>query len=105
MGNGQTGRCPHFAWSDTTERNAAKFVPIRLILKDKIVMWSYEVWSHLEWWFWGQLWFNRRKMGEFFKSIKVATAENNPCVAEWEAEQKANQEEFKVWFKEAKKVW
>ena len=105
LGNGKTGHCPHFGWTDTTERDAAKFVPIRLILKDKVIIWATNIRDRLEWIFWGQLWFNRRKIDEFFKNIKVATPENCPTVAKLEAEQKKNEEKFKKWFAKARKEW
>ena len=80
LGTGRTGICPHFAWSDATERDASRFVPIRLIVKDRTGVWVEEGWDKLHWWFWGQLWFNQRKVREFFDKIPIEIAENNPII-------------------------
>jgi hypothetical protein len=104
LGNGRCGICPHFGWTDATERDAARFVPLRIILWDKIKIYAYEVWSHLEWFFWGQLWFNRRKMDEFFKSIEVIP-DDDPCMVHFRKEEEKSQAKFEKWFPKAKKEW
>lgn len=104
LGNGHSGVCPHFGWSETTERRAAYFVPLRLVLIDKMRMCAEEVWSNLEWWFWGQLWFNRRKVAEFFDNIKVID-EDDPVMQEMREEDRKAQAKFEKWFPKAKKEW
>ena len=99
------GICPHFAYSDTTERYVAHFVPFRLIVWDKLNIWIEETYWKLRWWFWGCLWFNRRKVRRFFDSIPIATAENNPIVARMEEDERRHQEKFVKWFPKAKKEW
>ena len=84
LGMGGMKSCPHFAWSDTTERDVAHFVHIHHIIKDKLGIWMADIWSIFCWWAWDGLWFNRRKVREFFNNIKVVTAEENPTIAEWE---------------------
>jgi len=104
LGNGRTKVCPHFAWSDATERDVARFVRIRYILKDRMGIWAEEVWCELQWWFWDRLWFNRRKVDEFFNNIKVID-DNDPCRQSWKEEERKQQEKFEKWFPKAKKEW
>jgi hypothetical protein len=104
LGNGRIGSCPHYGWSDTTERNAAKFVPLRLILWDKLKIYWENACFQLEWWFWGQLWFNRRKDEEFFKDIKVMS-DDDPIMVAWHKEEEKAQQKFEKWFVKAKKEW
>jgi len=104
LGNGKIGTCPHFGWSDTTERNAAFFVPLRLILLDRFKSTCSDAWNTLEWFFWGQLWFNRRKMDAFFDSIKVVS-DDDPCMAHFRKEEEKAQAKFEKWFPKAKKGW
>jgi len=96
--------CPHFGYSETTERDVAHFVPIRIIIWDRLKVWITETayWK-LRWWFWDCLWFNRRKTGEFFKNIPVATAENNLLIKEMEKEDAKLAEKFKKWLPKAVK--
>lgn len=98
-------KCPHFAWTDSNEREAAQFVPFRLILWDRVQAWVYGAWESVSWFFWGQLWFNKRKVDEFFANIKTISAKDCPQLAEWEDGQKKNEVDFKTWFKKAKKGW
>ena len=103
LGTGRSGICPHFAWSGVKEREVAPFVPFRLILKDKIAIWTQEIKDRLEWWFWGQLWFNRRKIDEFFANIKTVSAEECLALARMEKEERKNEDKFPKWFKESVK--
>jgi len=64
--------CPHFVFSDSNEREAARWVPLRLIVLDRIEVVARDVWDNITWFFWGQLWFNQRKVREFFDNIPVA---------------------------------
>lgn len=105
LGSGKSGTCPHFAWSGATERDVACFVPFRLIFWDKMKIWADRAYWRLRWWFWDQLWFNRRKVDEFLNSIPVVTAEDSPMVAEWEEEEHENQKKFEDWFPKAKEEW
>lgn len=97
------GICPHFAWSDTTERRVAHYSPLRLVLWDRLVAWLTETayWK-LRWWAWDCLWFNQRKTREFFDSIPIATAENCPRIAEMEEENRKNDKRFTRWFEKVK---
>ena len=98
------GHCPHFAWSNTTERNVAHFVPLRLVVWDKFKIWfTEELYWTLRWWFWDCLWFNRRRVRKFFDSIPVVTAEDCPAIAEFEEEERKLTEKFPKWFKKALK--
>ena len=104
LGTGRSGICPHFGWSETTERRAAYFVKLRHFLWDRLNAYCYDVWSKLEWWFWGQLWFNRRKDAEFFDSIKVID-DDDPIMQKWHEEDRKQQLKFEKWFPKAKKEW
>ena len=72
LGNGKIGTCPHFGWSDTTERNAAFFVPLRLILLDRFKSTCSDAWNTLEWFFWGQLWLIDAKWMRFLIALKLS---------------------------------
>jgi hypothetical protein len=94
--------CPHFAWSKTNELEVSVFIPIRFIFWKRIQSWAHECYWKLRWIFWDQLWFNRRKTEEFFKSIPVITSEECPELLEIEREEKDAQDEFVKWFEKAK---
>lgn len=64
-------------------------------------MWSHEFLEHMSWIFWGQLWFNRIKVREFFDSIKTVSAKDDPVVAQWEERNKKRMFEFTEWFEQA----
>ena len=92
LGDGENGICPHFSWSGVTERDAAKFPKLRLIIWDRLLIWNETVWDKLCWWFWDCLWFNRRKVREFFDNIPIADC------PEWDKEQEQANQEFGKWF-------
>jgi len=104
LGNGKSGMCPHFAWTPETEREAAFFVPIKLILKDKFIGLCHHIWDKIEWYAWGQLWFNRRKVREFFDNIEVVD-DTNPSVQRWLKQQDKSQTQFEKWLPKVKKDW
>jgi hypothetical protein len=90
--------CPHFSWCKTKERDVSIWVPLYLLIGDRIRIWVTEIWYKLHWWFWGQLWFNRRKMREWLSELEVATVETCPELKEWEDEQTKANNDFKIWF-------
>ena len=85
--------CPHFAYSDSTERDAAIFVPLRLIIWDRIKSLGYDAWSKLTWylwhkWFYSDDWINEipaGKCSDLDQYLKQADAR------------------FPLWFEQAKK--
>jgi len=91
--------CPHFAYAKTTEREVAMFPPLRLILWDRIGIWGENTYWKLRWWFWGSLWFNRRKTQRFFGEIEIVSSKDSLVIAEMEEEDRKADEEFKEWFR------
>jgi len=101
LGNGSTKHCPHFAWSDAKERDAAFFVPLRKIAWDKFRAWITEdVYWKLHWWFWGKWTYDDSWMGD----IKVIS-DDDPSMKKWNDEQAKAQRDFDKWFPKAKKWW
>ena len=69
------GHCPYFAYSDTTERDVAYFVPFKYLLWDKIL----ELVEDLSWLCWGRLWFNKNDMVDYMvDGSDIAEEEINP---------------------------
>ena len=97
----EEGHCPHLGYSESSERGAAKFVPFRVILWDRLSTWTYDFGWKLRWIFWDQLWFNQRKMDKFFDSIGSVSSEDCPGLKEFEAEEKKSVDEFPIWFEKA----
>ena len=95
----EEGMCPFFGYSATTERDVAHFVPIAQILKDRIAYWASTAWANLQWWCWGQLPFNRRKVVEFFKRIPVAKS----C-PEYNEQLRQATADFATWLEKLKEV-
>jgi len=101
------GHCPHLGWAATTEREVAAFVPLRLVIWDRLKnWWLYGVKdSSLVWYIYGKRAFRKRygkDPGEVLRDIPIATAEDCPAVAKYEAELKKNAEGFEEWFKKAR---
>ena len=96
----KNGHCPHFAYSETTERNVATFPPFILILKDRLSMWAESIKDRLVGVFWHSLWFNRRKVDEFFKNMKSVSSDDCPELKEFENEKAEAENKFNKWFKE-----
>ncbi len=100
----RNGHCPYFAWCGTTEREAAKFVPLRKLILDRTKMVFSNTCDTLGWFFWGQLWFVRRKFERQWKEIMdnshVITDKECPELAE---EEKVNKAKFLVWHEQARK--
>lgn len=96
----ENGHCPHFAYSETTERDVARFPKLRLIIWDRLGIWANDVYWKLRWWFWDCLWFNRRKVRKFFDDIKPISSKDCPLLAEYENGLKRNQQKFQEWFKQ-----
>jgi len=88
------GHCPHFAYAESNEREAAYFVPLHLIAYDKLKYWVTEglYWT-LRWWLWDRLRFNRKKMEDFINSIPSAR-----CPA-WDNQLEEAKEKFPEWIK------
>lgn len=95
----EDGHCPHFAYGKTTERDVAQFPPLRLIIKDRLGIWLNDLYRELRWWFWDSLWFNRRKMRQWFDSIETISSKDCSVLAEYENEQKENEKKFVEWIK------
>ena len=90
----ENGQCPHLGYSKTTERDVAKFPKLRLILWDRIGIYTDDLYWKLRWWFWDCLWFNRRKVDAFFDSIGYASSEDCPELAGFEDKEKQNAIDF-----------
>ncbi len=99
--------CPLFMWSDTTERMVAHFVPLRLIVWDKLKIWVTEtLYWRVRWLVWDQLWFNRRKMREQMKALRVgAISDDDPLMVEIKKEESEQMAKFPKWFAKAKREW
>jgi hypothetical protein len=86
--------CPNLGFSDSNEREASAFVPLRLIIWDRIRALKETVWDKISWFLWGQLWFNRRKVDKFLKSLGSTTVP-------WFDEQLKDQKnKFPEWLKD-----
>lgn len=101
LGNGKTGHCPHFAWSDAEERDAAFFVPLRKIVWDKLRAWITEdVLPKFQWWFWGKWTYDDSWLDE----IKVI-GDDDPYMKKWKEQQRKQNKKFVKWFPKAVKEW
>lgn len=96
--------CPCFMYSESTEREAAYFVPFRLILWDRFISVWESITSQLSWIFWGQLWFNRRKVQAFFNNIPTVTRDDSQVVAEWEDSLTEANDDFVEWLNKTDKL-
>jgi len=97
------GGCPHFMWSESTERDAAFFVPLRQILWDKLKVVAHNVRQFFEWNFHDR-WVNDKELEKFINSIEIVS-DDHPSMKEWnEAQEKANRD-FVKWFRKARKEW
>lgn len=90
------GHCPHFGYTTSNEREAVWFVPLRLIIWDRIKSISDDVWNKITWHIWNR-WFFQKKWKEFMSSIKVGE-----CPAFDKAKQKS-EDKFPGWLEKAKR--
>lgn len=86
-----------------TERDAAYFVPLRLILLDRLKVFKESFGWNLRWFFWGQLWFNVRKDREAIEIIPFATAAYYPD--DYEKAMAKETEDFPEWHTKAIESW
>ena len=91
----ENGHCPHLGYSESDERGASWFVPLRLIIGDRIKMWLERFTEKIIWYFW-ERWFWEKKWQEFRVNMKVTE-----CPA-WDAQIKKSKDKFPEWFKVAK---
>ena len=95
LGDTGTETCPYFAWSDSDEREVAYWVPLHLIIWDRIrYKLTEEIFPTLSWIFWDK-WFS--KYDEWVKNIKVI---KHPEIDEWH---KKMEKDFPDWLRKAKK--
>lgn len=91
-----SGHCPHLGYTVSSERDAALWVPIRIIVWDRIKIIADDLWNKVSWYVWHR-WFFKKKWAEFRKNIKVAE-----CPAFDKAKQKS-EDKFPKWLEKAKK--
>ena len=100
LGNEKIEHCPHFAYTDSDEREASFLVPLRLILKDKLEAIWEDVKSQLEWWFYSKWHFDE----DFLNNIPTIIGEECPELKEWEDGIKKANRDFPQWLKRAEKT-
>lgn len=91
------GLCPHFAYTRSDEREASAWVPLPLILKDRIRAFLGDAGDKIKWWLWDK-WFFKKKWAEFMEYAHAHTAE---CPVWDDTRDKANAQ-FPKWLKKAK---
>ena len=92
----ENGHCPHFAYAESNEREASLFVPLHLIIGDRIKAIGEELYWKLHWYFWGR-WFFKEKQAEFREYVKTHTAK---CLA-WDTQLKRAKSNFPKWYAKA----
>lgn len=96
LGDGQDRRCPYFSWVESDAREAASFVPIYVIVWDRIKRGFLDVVDTCSWWLWYK-WMNH------VMSIPVVKC-TDPYAIKYRAEQAKLKKCFASWFSKAKKV-
>jgi len=95
----QNRTCPYFAWGESSEREAAYFVPLHLIVWDKVrIWWTEELLFKLRWWLWDK-WHYDKNWCEKIKALDP----NDPIAVNLEKEREEQNSKFPKWFAEAKK--
>ena len=102
LGNFDSGICPLFGFAESSEREAAKFVPFRLIIWDRVNNWLENLGWNIRWIFWDWSWFNQRKTKKFFESIPIVTSEDSDVLADYEREMEENKLVFEKWIIKAR---
>lgn len=91
----QNGHCPHFAYADSNEREAAVFVPLHLILWDRIKCISEEAYWKLKWHCWDRWFWDKGKFKQYIKNHR------GECPA-WDKHLEKEEQDFSKWFSKAK---
>ncbi len=94
LGSGD-GTCPYLLWSPSTEREAAQYVPLRLVLWDRVAWGARDVGRTVKWHCWKR-WTWQRKWDEFRAHMQLA--EPGEC-AEWDAYQDGLPAKYAEWAK------
>lgn len=94
----QSGHCPHFAYAKSSEREAAWFVPLHLLIWDRVKSVSGTIRDNLTWYVWHR-WFFKKQWAEFKEHVKTHTVE---C-PEWDKQLEESKDKFPEWFEKAKK--
>jgi hypothetical protein len=85
--------CPNFGFTDSTEREAAYWVPLHLVVWDKLKVLPDKAYWKLRWLLWDQ--FNRNN-DKFFDDIDVIQPGEYP---EMDAEDRNRRKRFRRWIK------
>ena len=98
----ENGHCPHFYYSESSERDATIFVSFRLIVWDRLLTCFEVIRSWLYWYLWGCLWFNKRKTQRIMDSIGSSKAGEFPEIDNMYQEAI---DEFPEWIDKARAEW
>jgi hypothetical protein len=96
----QNNLCPYFIYAETTEREVAEYVPLYLILIDRLRNALAELQNRMSFFIWHTLKLQNKRIkeiNEFFDNIPSA-----PCPEFAELEDQ--EAEFKVWFEQVGKA-
>ncbi len=88
------GHCPYLGYTSSNEREAAYFVPLVLIIKDKLAGWWEDITSKVSyylWYRWHKSWYDNLD--------NLPTTE----LPEWDEKMNRKRSEFANWIEEAKK--
>ena len=84
----ENGHCPHFAYAESNERDASFFVPLHLIIFDRIKGIYDEINHKVRWYSWGKWFYDK----DWYKKIPVVKC------SEWEERLKKAEDEFPEWY-------
>ena len=91
--------CPHFAWGESSERETAYFVPLHLLVWDRVrIWWTEEFLFKLRWWFWDKWHYDK----DWYRKIK-SLEPDDPVAIKLNRELEEQVSKFSEWFEEARK--
>jgi hypothetical protein len=96
------GHCPHFGWTESNEREASFWVPLRLILVDRIKELGEKFCQFFVWHFHDK--WHLKECEDFINSIPVLK-DDDPTAIELRNAQAMRDEKFIEWIKKAKESW
>lgn len=83
------GHCPFFGYAESNEREVSLYVPLHLIIMDKLTVLIEDIYWKIRWYLWDQ--WHGKEAEEFLESLSVVDC------PEWDEHLNISAEKYETW--------